>query len=52
MEVRNFKILPEKGQGDGSAAASSVPALQFAVSYPAGCTAAQILETVRGSCRT
>ena len=46
VEVRNFKILPEKGQGDGSAA--SVPSLQFAVSYPAGCTAAQILETVRG----
>ena len=48
VEVRNFKILPEEEQGDGSAAASSVPALQFAVSYPAGCTAAQILETVRG----
>ena len=46
VEVRNFKILPEEGQGDGSAA--SVPSLQFAVSYPAGCTAAQILETVRG----
>lgn len=36
LEVRNFKILPE-----------AVPALQFAVSYPAGCTAAQIMENIK-----
>ncbi len=40
LEVRNFKIL-------SPAEASSVPSLQFAVSYPAGCTADQILENIR-----
>ena len=36
LEVRNFKILQEE-----------IPALQFAVSYPAGCTAEQIIETIK-----
>ncbi len=40
LEVRNFKILSPSGT-------ASVPSLQFAVSYPAGCTADQILENIR-----
>lgn len=36
LEVRNYKIL----EGE-------VPALQFAVSYPASCTVSQILENVK-----
>lgn len=42
VEVRNFKILPAAPE-----TAPSVPSLQFAVSYPAGCTADQIVETIR-----
>lgn len=36
LEVRNYKIL----EGE-------IPALQFSVSYPAGCTAEEILENIR-----
>lgn len=40
LEVRNFKILPPEAE-DG------IPSLQFAVSYPAGCTTEQILGNIR-----
>lgn len=40
LEVRNFKILPPEQEG-------GVPALQFAVSYPAGCTTDQIVENIQ-----
>ena len=40
-EVRNFKILPAASE------TGNVPSLQFAVSYPAGCTADQIAETIK-----
>ena len=41
VEVRNFKILPAASE------TGNVPSLQFAVSYPAGCTADQIAETIK-----
>ncbi len=41
VEVRNFKILPAASE------IGNVPSLQFAVSYPAGCTADQIAETIK-----
>ena len=41
VEVRNFKILPAASE------TGNVPSLQFAVSYPAGCTADQIVETIK-----
>lgn len=41
VEVRNFKILPAASE------TGKVPSLQFAVSYPAGCTADQIVETIK-----
>ena len=41
VEVRNFKILPAASE------TGKVPSLQFAVSYPAGCTAEQIVETIK-----
>lgn len=40
LEVRNFQILPPEQQG-------GVPALQFAVSYPAGCTTEQIVGNIQ-----
>ena len=41
VEVRNFKILAAASE------TGNVPSLQFAVSYPAGCTADQIAETIK-----
>ncbi len=39
LEVRNFKVIP---QGD-------VPVLQFAISYPAGCTVEWLMEKLQES---